>query len=66
MVDIILINPRFEFSFWGLEHALPFIGKRAALPVPLLVPVNPAEPASVVTTPAGVTLRIVLFASSAT
>jgi len=45
-MDIVLINPRFEVSFWGLEHALPFIGKRAALPVaalPLLAAVTPAE-----------------------
>jgi hypothetical protein len=36
MANIILINPRFDVSFWGLEHALPFIGKRAALPVAAL------------------------------
>ena len=23
MADIVLINPRFEVSYWGLEHALP-------------------------------------------
>ncbi len=23
------INPRFEVSYWGMEHALPFMGKRA-------------------------------------
>ena len=33
MADIVLINPRFEMSFWGLEAALPFLGKRANLPV---------------------------------
>ncbi|HEV2550374.1 MAG TPA: radical SAM protein [Stellaceae bacterium] len=46
MADIVLINPRFEVSFWGLEHALPLIGKRAALPVaalPLLAALTPAE-----------------------
>jgi hypothetical protein len=46
MADIILINPRFDFSFWGLEHALAFIGKRAALPVaalPLLAALTPPE-----------------------
>ena len=40
MADIVLINPRFEVSFWGMEYALPFMGKRANLPVaslPLLV-----------------------------
>jgi radical SAM superfamily enzyme YgiQ (UPF0313 family) len=43
-MDIVLINPRFEVSFWGLEHALPFLGKRAALPVaalPLLAALTP-------------------------
>src|SRR6476661_2867302 len=40
--------------------------KRAALPVPLALPVLPAKPAKVVTTPAGVILRMVLFAVSAT
>jgi radical SAM superfamily enzyme YgiQ (UPF0313 family) len=45
MADIVLINPRFEVSFWGLEHALPLIGKRAALPVaalPLIAALTPA------------------------
>jgi len=44
MADIVLINPRFEISFWGLEHALPFMGKRASLPVaalPLLAALTP-------------------------
>src|SRR5512147_562121 len=44
MADIILINPRFEVSYWGLEHALPFAGKRAAMPVaglPLLAALTP-------------------------
>jgi radical SAM superfamily enzyme YgiQ (UPF0313 family) len=46
MADIVLINPRFEASFWGLEHALPFLGRRANLPVaclPLLAALAPAE-----------------------
>ncbi len=46
MADIVLINPRFEVSFWGLEHALPLLGKRANLPVaclPLLAALTPAE-----------------------
>ena len=46
MAEIILINPRFEISFWGLEHALPFIGKRSLLPVaalPLLAAVTPSR-----------------------
>src|SRR4051794_21697753 len=33
MADIVLINPRFEVSYWGMEYALPFLGKRANLPV---------------------------------
>jgi radical SAM superfamily enzyme YgiQ (UPF0313 family) len=46
MADIVLINPRFEVSFWGMEHALPFLGKRANLPVaclPLLAALTPPE-----------------------
>ncbi len=46
MADIVLINPRFEVSFWGMEHALPLIGKRANLPVaclPLLAALTPPE-----------------------
>ena len=44
MADIILINPRFEDSYWGLEHALPLLGKRANMPVaclPLLAALTP-------------------------
>jgi radical SAM superfamily enzyme YgiQ (UPF0313 family) len=46
MADIILINPRFEVSYWGLEHALPLVGKRANLPVaclPLLAALTPPD-----------------------
>jgi len=46
MADIVFINPRFEVSYWGLEHALPFMGKRANLPVaclPLLAALTPGE-----------------------
>lgn len=46
MADIVLINPRFEVSFWGMEHALPLMGKRANLPVaclPLLAALTPSE-----------------------
>jgi radical SAM superfamily enzyme YgiQ (UPF0313 family) len=45
MADIVLINPRFEASYWGLEHAMPILGKRAAFPVaalPLLAALTPA------------------------
>lgn len=44
MASIVLINPKFEISFWGLEHALPFIGKRANMPVaalPLIAALTP-------------------------
>lgn len=46
MSEIVLVNPRFETSYWGLEHALPIFGKRAILPVaalPLLAALTPAE-----------------------
>jgi radical SAM superfamily enzyme YgiQ (UPF0313 family) len=36
VVDIVLINPRFELSFWGLEHCMQLFGKRANLPVACL------------------------------
>src|SRR3954447_14405578 len=45
MADIVLINPRFEVSYWGMENALPMMGKRANLPVaclPLLAALTPA------------------------
>ena len=45
MAEIVLINPRFDVSYWGLEHALPVLGKRANLPVaalPLLAALTPA------------------------
>jgi radical SAM superfamily enzyme YgiQ (UPF0313 family) len=45
LADIVLINPRFRPSFWGLEHALPAWGKRANMPVsslPLLAALTPA------------------------
>jgi radical SAM superfamily enzyme YgiQ (UPF0313 family) len=31
-MDIVLINPGFNASYWGLEHAMPLLGKRANLP----------------------------------
>jgi radical SAM superfamily enzyme YgiQ (UPF0313 family) len=46
MAHIILINPRFEPSFWGLEHALHLLGVRASVPVaalPLLAALTPPE-----------------------
>lgn len=44
MAQIILINPRFNVSYWGLEHALPLLGKRANMPLaslPLLAALTP-------------------------
>src|SRR3954469_12633397 len=46
MADIVLINPRFDPSYWGLEHALPLLGKKANLPtacLPLLAALTPGE-----------------------
>jgi radical SAM superfamily enzyme YgiQ (UPF0313 family) len=46
MADIVLINPRFEVSYWGLEYAMPLIGKRATMPVaslPLLAALAPGH-----------------------
>jgi radical SAM superfamily enzyme YgiQ (UPF0313 family) len=46
MPDIVLINPKFEMSFWGIEHALPLLGKRANMPVaalPLLAALTPSD-----------------------
>src|SRR3954471_3185359 len=45
MAEIVLVNPRFEVSYWGLEHALPLLHKRANLPtacLPLLAALTPA------------------------
>ena len=45
MADIVIINPRFDVSFWGMELVLPLMGKRAAMPVaclPLLAALTPA------------------------
>lgn len=44
MAHIAIVNPRFEVSYWGLEHALPLFGKRANLPtacLPLLAALTP-------------------------
>ena len=44
MPHIVLVNPRFDVSYWGLEHALPIVRKRAAMPVvglPLLAALTP-------------------------
>ena len=36
VAHIAIVNPRFEVSYWGLEHALGLFGKRANLPVACL------------------------------
>ncbi|WP_059021460.1 DUF4070 domain-containing protein [Mycobacterium sp. M26] len=44
MADIVLVNPRFEVSYWGLEHALKLLGKKCNLPtacLPLLAALTP-------------------------
>jgi radical SAM superfamily enzyme YgiQ (UPF0313 family) len=44
MADIVIINPRFGTSFWGMEHCMSMLGKRANLPVsclPLLAALVP-------------------------
>src|SRR3954468_7551828 len=46
MARICLINPRFETSFWGLNHALPLLGKKANMPalaLPVLAGLTPPE-----------------------
>ncbi|MEI6240489.1 MAG: B12-binding domain-containing radical SAM protein [Planctomycetia bacterium] len=46
MARIILINPKFDASYWGFEHALPIVGKRSNLPtacLPLLAALTPRE-----------------------
>ena len=36
MADIVIINPRFDISLWGMEHCIGLLGKRANLPVACL------------------------------
>jgi radical SAM superfamily enzyme YgiQ (UPF0313 family) len=46
MADIVLLNPRFDVSYWGLEHALPLLGKKRILPsvcLPLLAALTPDD-----------------------
>ncbi len=46
MADLVLVNPRFEITFWGLEYALPIYGKRATTTnaaLPLLAALVPPE-----------------------
>jgi radical SAM superfamily enzyme YgiQ (UPF0313 family) len=44
MADIVLINPRFTPSYWGLNYAMPLLDAKAVLPVinlPLLAALTP-------------------------
>lgn len=44
MADIVIVNPRFNTSFWGMEGCMDMLGKRANLPVaclPLLAALVP-------------------------
>jgi radical SAM superfamily enzyme YgiQ (UPF0313 family) len=44
MAQIVFISPRFESSFWGLEHSMMFVGKKANIPqacLPLLAAITP-------------------------
>lgn len=46
MADIVIINPKFEPSYWGMEYMIEYLGKSANLPVaclPLLAALTPAE-----------------------
>jgi radical SAM superfamily enzyme YgiQ (UPF0313 family) len=46
MVDIVLICPRFEPSFWGSDYALPMLDGKTLIPVmalPQLAALTPAE-----------------------
>lgn len=36
MASIVIINPRFDISFWGMENCMGLLGKRANLPVACL------------------------------
>lgn len=46
MARIVLINPRFEVSYFGFEHMMPIVGKSANMPVaclPLLAALTPEK-----------------------
>jgi radical SAM superfamily enzyme YgiQ (UPF0313 family) len=36
VTDIVIVNPRFDLSFWGMERCMGVLGKRANLPVACL------------------------------
>jgi|SRR5271166_602785 len=46
MADIVLVNPRFDVSYWGLEYALPLLGKKCNVPtacLPLIAALTPDD-----------------------
>jgi len=46
VADIVLVNPRFPVSYWGMESLMPIIGKRSFQPIlalPLLAAITPDE-----------------------
>ena len=46
MADIVLINPKFTPSYWGLNYAMPLLNASAVLPVinlPLLAALTPPQ-----------------------
>jgi hypothetical protein len=46
LADIVLINPRFYPTYWGLDYAMPFFRKKAILPplnLPLLAALTAPE-----------------------
>ena len=67
ILRIVLFPSSATYTFPALSTAAPNGSlKLAAAPVPSALPVTPAVPASVVTTPVEVTLRIVAFTESTT
>ena len=45
-MKVLLINPEFPDTYWSFKHALPFEGKRAALPPLGLLTVSAMLPRS--------------------
>jgi hypothetical protein len=41
---IVIINPRFDISFWGMEHCIGLLGRRANLPVACLALLERSPP----------------------
>jgi radical SAM superfamily enzyme YgiQ (UPF0313 family) len=46
VADIVLVNPRFPVSYWGMEYVMPIVRKRSFMPIlglPLLAALTPDE-----------------------